>query len=51
MKMSFNNPGYITSGFHTEIPLLAQIHIILEIEELSKHDSGKADYLQVFRLN
>ena len=50
MKMSFNNPGYVTTGFNAEIPLLAQIQIILAISGLSEQNSDEVDYLQVFRL-
>lgn len=50
MKLSFNNPGYITTGFNTEVPLLAQIHIISAIGTLSEQNPEEVDYLQVFRL-
>ena len=50
MKLSFNNPGYITTGFNAEIPMLVQLYMIAEIEALSELDSDKVDYFQVFRL-
>ena len=41
MKLSFNNPGYITTGFNAEIPMLVQLYMIAEIEALSELDSDK----------
>lgn len=51
MKMSFNNPAYVTTGFQTEIPMVVQVFILSEINMLSTLDSSEIDYLQVFELN
>lgn len=50
MRMSFNNPGYVTSGFQAEIPLVVQVCLMSEIDRLSRLDSEEVDYLQIFEL-
>lgn len=50
MKMSFDNPGYVTSGFQAEIPLVVQVCLMSEIDRLSRLDSEEVDYLQIFEL-
>lgn len=48
--MLFNNPGYMTRGFQTEIPIETQ-QMIFTLMNKAKQTLAKMDYLQVFKLD
>lgn len=48
--MLFNNPGYMTRGFQTEIPIETQ-QLIFALLNKAKQTLTEMDYLQVFKLD
>lgn len=48
--MAFNNPGYMTRGFHAEIPTETQ-QMIFTLMNKAKQTLPAMDYLQVFKLD
>ena len=50
MKMNFNNKGYSTQGYISEIPLVVQLMISSMLHKRIK-EKKEVDYLQVFKLS
>lgn len=50
MKMNFNNKGYSTQGYISEIPLVVQLMISSMLHKRIE-EKKEVDYLQVFKLS